>query len=262
MKLNFNGRFFTLSLLAFSALAGCGGGSDSSAVTPPPVVVTASAEGVYGGTLTGSRSTAFQMLVLENGEFWSMYGTQTASAFNTAGFVQGSGVSDNGKFTSTSAKDFGSTPALAGTANATYNPTAKTISGTFTATTGTVTFNGAPIPGSPYNYNTPASLTSIAGSWSTTGLTGEGVSLTIASNGEFTAVSAFGCQFSGTATPRPSGKNVFNVALRFGASPCALSGQAAAGIALAYPLSSGKTQLLVAVTDSTHTYGAAVFGTR
>jgi len=28
-----------------------------------------SAEGVYGGTLTGSTSPAFNMLVLENGDF-------------------------------------------------------------------------------------------------------------------------------------------------------------------------------------------------
>ena len=262
MKLKSNVRFFAMSFLACSVLAGCGGGSSSSSAVVSPPVITASAEGVYAGTLTGSKSTAFEMLVLENGDFWSMYGTSTASVFSVAGFVQGSGISDNGKFTSANTKDFGFAPALAGTANATYDPTAKTIAGTVTATAGTVTFSGAPIPGSLYNYSTPASLTTVAGSWSTTGLSGEGVSLNIAANGAFTANSAFGCQFSGTVTPRPSGKNVFNVALTFGAAPCALPGQTGTGIALAYLLSSGKTQLLVTVTDSARTYGSAVFGTR
>lgn len=261
MRIKSNGRLFAITFLASAVLAGCGGGSSPSVVVAP-LVITASAEGVYAGTLTGSKSSAFEMLVLENGDFWSLYGTLTASVFNIAGFVQGSGTSDNGKFTSANTKDFGFAPALAGTANATYDPIAKTILGTVNATAGTVTFSGAPIPGSLYNYSAPASLTTVAGSWSTTSLSGEGVSLTIAPNGAFTANSALGCQFSGTVVPRPSGKNVFNVALTFGAAPCALPGQAGAGIALAYPLSSGKTQLLVTVTDSTRTYGSAVFGTR
>ena len=249
------------SILGFATgvcitLAGCGGGGGD---TPAP---GATAEGVYGGTLTGSSSNNFQMLVLENDEFWALYGTQSTSLFAVAGFLQGTGISNNGTYTSSNARDFGFNPALAGTANATYNATAKTIAGSVAASAGTVTFSGGPIAGSLYNYNTPALLSSVSGTWSLTALTGEGISLNVSSTGAFTANSAFGCTFSGTMTPRPSGKNVFNVSLTFGASPCVLAGQPASGIALVYPIATGRTQLIFAGTNTARTTGTAAFGTR
>lgn len=246
------------ALVSAIALFGCGGGGGDSG-TP---LASSSAEGVYGGTLTGSTSSAFQLLILENGDFWSMYGTQSSTIFGVAGFVQGSGSSSNGSFTSSNTKDFGFSPAVAASTSATYNATAKTISGTLSAGARTVTFSGGPIAGSLYDYNAAASLTTVSGSWTTTSLTGETVALNIASTGAFTATSSLGCSFSGTVAPRASGKNVFNVSLTFGAAPCALAGQTATGIAVAYPLSSGRTQLLVSVVDSTRTYGTAAFGTR
>lgn len=250
-------RNFAGLILCSTALAGCGGGGDSDSP-----VVGPSAEGVYGGSLTGSTSSAFQLLVLENDEVWAMYGVQTSTAFGVAGFIQGPGSSNSGTYTSSSTKDFGFNPALAGNTSATYNATAKTISGTVSSSAGTVTFSGGPIAGSLYNYSAPAALTTIAGSWTTTSLTGESVTISIASNGSFTANSSLGCNFSGTVVPRPSGKNVFNVSLTFGSAPCALPAQAATGIGIAYPLTSGKTQLLVAVTNASRTVGTAVFGTR
>lgn len=249
--------------IAFSALtlAACGGGGGDSGSA---VIPASAAEGVYGGTMSGTANSAFQMLVLENGEFWTMYGSSTATAFGVTGFVQGSGTTNatNSTIASGDAKDFGFSPAIAGTVSATYNATAKTIAGTFASTAGTATFSGGPIAGSLYNYSTPASLTTVSGLWSTTALTGEGITLNIAANGTLTGTGTTGCNFSGTATPRSSGKNVFNIALTFGASPCSLPGQTASGIAVSYPLTNGKTQLLVSVIDGTRTRGAAVFGTR
>src|SRR4051812_40897698 len=158
--------------ICLAACGGGGGGGDS-----PPAVSAATAEGVYGGTLTGSSSSAFQLLILENGDFWALYGTQTATAFGVAGFVQGSGTSNNGTYVSSNTKDFGFNPAVAGVTNATYNATNKTISGTVANPGGTVTFSGGPIAGSLYNYNAPASLSTVAGAWSTTALTGETVAI-------------------------------------------------------------------------------------
>ena len=249
----------SIAIASSILLAACGGGGDGGSKIETAVP---SAEGAYGGTLTGSTSTAFNMLVLENGDFWALYGTQSSTAFGVAGFIQGSGTSNSGSFTSASTKDFGYAPARAGTVTATYDATAKTISGTTTTGTSTVGFSGGPIVGSLYDYNTAASLTTVTGSWSTTSVTGEGVAITVAASGTFTAASTLGCNFSGTITPRASGKNVFNVAMTFGAAPCALAGQSATGIALAYPIANGKTELLVAAVDGTHSYGAAVFGSR
>jgi hypothetical protein len=243
------------ALASAAFLVGCGGdGEDTSDAGP-------TAEGVYGGTLTGSTSSAFEMLVLENGEYWSLYGDQSADGFGVTGFVQGTGTSDNGSFTSSNAKDFGFVPAVAGTVRATYDTTAKTILGTLTSAQGTVGFSGGPIAGSLYNYNTPASIATVSGTWSMTDLNGAGVAVTISSTGAL-AASSLGCNFTGTVTPRASGKNVFNLELRFGPAPCELPGQNATGIAVAYPLASGQTQLLVTAVDGTRAYGAAAFGVR
>lgn len=202
------------------------------------------------------------MLILENGDVWSMYGTQTSSQFLVAGFVQGNGASSNGNFTSSNIRDFGYSPAISSTANATYSAAAKTISGSFSAGSSTVSFSGGPIAGSLYDYNTPAKLSSVVGSWSLTALTGENVSVSIGSGGTLSATTSLGCQFSGTLTPRASGKNVFNLSLTFGAAPCALPGQTASGISVVYPLSSGSTQLIIAGTNAARTIGTAAFGIR
>lgn len=246
------------------ALTACGGGGSSSAPTPTPSPAPAStAEGVYGGTLTGNTTASgFEMLVLENDEFWTLYGSQTGGTFYVSGFVQGTGKSSNGSFSASDARDFGSAPAIAGTVNANYSAGAKTISGTVSGSRGAIGFSGGPISGSLYNYQTPATLSSVTGSWSLTALSGEGIAMTVAASGSFTAVSASGCTFSGTVTPRPSGKNVFNVALNFGPAPCALPNQPANGIALTHPLTNGKSQLLVAVNNAARTMGTAAFGTR
>lgn len=249
-------------MLASTVLLACGGGGGDGG-TPISPTTGALAEGVYGGTLSGNTtSTAFELLVLEKGEFWSMYGTQTDSTFGVAGFIQGSGTSVNGSFSSFNSKDFGFAPAVTVTTSATYDATAKTITGTIAAGTSSVAFSGGPIAGSLYNYNTAASLTSIAGVWSTTTIKGEVVTLTVATDGQYTAAGTSGCQFSGTVAPRKSGKNVFDVTITFGAAPCDLPGQSGTGVALVYPITGDKTQLLVAATDSTRTYGSAVFGTR
>ncbi len=47
-------------------------------------------------------------------------------------------------------------------------------------------------------------------------LLGETISLNVGNNGSFSAAGSTGCNFSGTLTPRASGKNVFDVALTFG----------------------------------------------
>lgn len=247
--------------LAVTVVAcGGGGGADSApAVVPPPATT---AEGVYGGALTGSSSTGFQLLVLENGDYWALYGNQTSTLFSVAGFIQGAGASNNGSFTSSNAKDFGFAPAVGGTISATYDSAAKTISGSITEGASVAKFSGGSIPGSQYTYSKAAALIDIVGTWAVTSLTGEGIAINIAQSGAFSAVSSLGCNFSGTVAPRPSGKNVFNVSLTFGAAPCALPGQSATGIALSYPLASGKTQLVVAAIDSNRTVGTAAFGIR
>lgn len=253
--MNFEIKNVATTVAVSILLAACGGGGGSD--TPAD-----SAEGVYGGALTGSTSSAFRMLVLENDEVWTMYGTQTATAFLVTGFLQGQGQSNNGTYTSSNLRDFGFNPALSGTATATYNSSSKTIAGTATFPGAAVGFSGGPISGSQYSYDTAATVTAVAGSWGLTSLSGEGVTLNVASGGTYTASSSSGCSFTGTLVPRASGKNVFNMSFSFGPSPCALPNQAGSGIAVAYPLANGRTQLIVAGTNATRTVGTAAFGIR
>lgn len=252
-----------------SVLVACGGGDQSSAVASGctstmanPNGCNSGAEGAYGGNLSGSRSSNVEILILENGDVWAIYGTQTTASLAVAGFVQGSGTANNGTYSSSDVRDFGFSPAVAATVSATYNSSAKTISGSLLESGGTVTFNGGPIAGSLYNYDTAASLSSVLGNWSLVTLQGEGVSLNVASSGAFTATTALGCSFSGSMAPRASGKNVFNVSLNFGPAPCALAGQAATGIGLVSPLISGRTQLIFAGFNFARTVGTMAFGTR
>lgn len=72
--------------------------------------------------------------------------------------------------------------------------------------------------------------------------------LNIGPSGSFTG-STGGCSFSGTTTTRASGKNVFDIALTFGAAPCRQPNHAMSGIALSYPVAGGKRQLVIAGND-------------
>jgi hypothetical protein len=235
-------------------VSACGGGESNS---PGP-----SAEGVYGGALSGSTSSSFQGLVLENDEFWVLYGTQSSTTFLVAGFIQGPGTSSSGAFTSSGLKDYGVLPPLVGTASATYNANAKTINGSASFPGRTIGFNGGPIAGSLYNYDNAANLSTVSGAWVTTVNTGESANLSISPTGAISLLSSVGCSGTGNVAPRASGKNVFNVSLTFGPAPCALPGGTIAGIAIAYPLSNGRTQLIAGGKNSAQSAGFMIFGTR
>lgn len=215
-----------LSVLGVAlSMAGCGGGGDDAGSAP-----SSNAEGAYAGTLTGSASSAFELLVLENDEYWSLYGTSSGGTLFVAGFIQGTGMSNIGSFASSNARDFGFSTPVQGTVSASY-VVGTSIQGTVSAGGQIVTFSGTPIPPASYSYSTPASITDIQGSWSLTALGGAPATLIVSAAGALTG-SSQGCSFSGTITPRASGKNVFNVSLTFGSAPCVLPGQSASGIAI------------------------------
>jgi hypothetical protein len=249
-----------MGILAIAAiLAGCGGGGSNSSTSTPSTNVTTSAEGVYQGTV--SNGTAHNTLVLENGQYYTMYGTSTSGVFYVSGFIQGTGTSNNGSFSSTDLKDFYfNGTVVSGSLSASYSPNVS-FNGSITEGTSTMTFTGAPLQNSSYSYKTAANLANVVGSWNMTGLRGEAIALSIASSGTFTGSSG-GCSFTGTIQPRASGKNVFDVSLTFGAAPCALPGQSASGVGLEYPLASGQRQLLIAGTNATRANGTAFLGTR
>lgn len=247
-------KFFAVAAWA-ALLTACGGGGDDA----PPA---APAQGAYAGSITAGAAKAFELVVLEDGSYWALYGTTVANTLYVSGFVQGSGTSSNGSFSSTDTRDFGYAPAVAGSITATY-VAGTSIAGTITATGGgSATFSGTTAAIAPYDYNAAAKLSDITGAWNLTMLTGETANVSITAAGALAGVSSGGCQFSGTVAPRPSGKNVFNVSLSFGTSPCLLAGQVASGIGVYSPTTAGSNQLIVGVVDSTRSYGTAAFGQR
>jgi hypothetical protein len=250
-------------LLGSTALLGaCGGGGDDGSPGSSNAKVMASPEGVYIGGLGGAAAAPdFQGLVLENNEFWTIYGEDLGSVFYVYGFVQGQGVANNGNF-SAGVRDFGFSPALSGSMTASYNTTTKQMAGSVNyGPIGNVSFAGGPLANSLYVYGAPASLSTITGAWSAMSSYGSSVAINVSPTGTLTLKDGT-CTGSGTVTPRASGKNVYDVRVTFGFNGCALPGAATTGIAIAYPLSTGQTQIIAAITNSTRTEGIAVFGIR
>lgn len=248
------------SLAVVAALTACGGGGSDPAPAP---VVPDRPEGLYSGTLTGGTATDFLMLVLENGELWSLYGTQSGATFGAAGFVQGTMTVTGNAFSATDIRDYGFAPARVGTAAGTFSKAAGTITGNIVAGGQTVNFSGGSVSASLYNYDNPAVLASASGNWTLASLDGDTVFLSVQSNGTLSATTASGCDFSGNVASRPSGKNVFDATITFGSTAnCDFPNETFSGIALAYPIGGGQSQLLVALENGTRLFGNAAFGVR
>lgn len=222
-------------------------------------VQLASAEGIYEGSISNGRSNL--TLILENDQYYSIYGRTLNGLFLVEGLVQGNGTSSNGSYTSSDLRDFyiNDTP-ITGTLTASYVPAVR-ISGSTTENNVTVTFTGQALSLSNYLYNSAPSLANITGNWSLNTLDGRLVSVSIANTGAFTG-SSDGCAYSGTIAPRSSGKNVFDVNVSYGPAPCALAGQTVSGIAVDFVTGNGKRQLVVATVNPSRSNAVVLIGQR
>lgn len=231
-------------------------GSPSTPATPS----TAITQGVYTGTLTGSTSTQFQLLALENGDAWALYGVPSGASFFVRGFMQGRVAQSGTTLGPSAVQDFGVNPPVTGAITGTI--TASAVSGTVVLNGAAISFSGTPPASSTYNYNTAPILTDIVGNWTLSGLDGTSASVSIGSNGSFAGSNA-GCLISGNFTPRPSGKNVFDVTVTSGPSPCIAPGSTSTGVGITYLLQNSTTrQLIFAGVSAGRSGGNAFFGTR
>lgn len=253
------------------AVAACGGGGGyggsgggGSSYMPPPVQA-ASSEGVYVGTASnGTLNGLFiESLVLENGQTYAMYGTQSSTAFFVTGVIEGTGVTSGTNFSIANLKDFSSGGAVvSGSLVATVNP-GVSLTGTLVEPSGQITFPGLAPAGSSYVYASAPNLSLITGAWSGNLLSGgEAVNFTIGTTGSITGLSASNCSFTGNLVPRASGKNVFDFNLTYGAAPCALPNQTATGSVISYLLSNAQRQIILAGADATATHAAVIFAVR
>jgi hypothetical protein len=271
--MNIKNRTGTCAALIFSAiLSGCGGGGGGAAAgedlspgsgSGPANSILAVIPGIHGihvGTFSNGLSHA--TFVLDNEQFYTMYGIPFNGDLAAIGFLQGDGTLSNGSFSSTNLRDYSTTGAVqSGSLSASFNP-GVSLNGSITSGTSTLTFTSVPPQGSPYNFNTAANPAKIIGAWSLKDMQGYAVAMDVAADGSFTGSSSTGCAFNGTMTPRASGKNVFDLALMFGHAPCALPGVPISGIGLEYLLADGRQQFVVAGANPTRTAGIAFLGTR
>lgn len=263
---------FALTVTLAALLVACGGGEDepNAVVTPtnpatPVPTPEASAEGVYGGSLSGAGdNNTFLALVLENGALWSLYGYKSPSGvLSMTGFVQGSGTSSNGQYNVPDAVNISASPSPAGKLESSYDAAQKSIKGTFTFGSTVWTVDGQSLADG-YDYSAPAVQSDVTGSWTMTTLAGETLTFNVSANGTLYGASGNYCAVGGKLEPRVSNKNVYDFSLAFNVSTnCNRSGQGFYGVAVSFNLPNGQRQLIVAGNDGAERgKGLAAVGTR
>lgn len=229
-------KFLTVGVAM--VLTACGGGGASTAPSAPLPPVTA--EGFWEGTASTGASVA--LAVLEDGETWGIYTSGSSIAGALYGVTTSSGTTLTG-----SGKDFNI--AARSVATATYTGTFVAKSSIRVATSGGATFAGNYVAA----YDQPASLTALAGTFSGQGVSGNSstqtIPVTISASGAVTVPTSAGCGASGTASPRPSAKNIFDVSVTFNGTSCALgNGTVTKGIG--YFNSTSRTLLVMALNPA------------
>jgi len=250
------------------AVGGCAGESDSNPTpTPsptPPAAAADSAEGLWPGSTDTHRTIVGA--VLDDNSYYVLY-SAPATPNVIAGFVQGTGTSNNGTFNSPNAKDFN----LEG-----FGVLVATIAGNYVtrqSLSGSVTYSGGVVGPNftstfDHAYDTTPGLPSLAGTYtgqlgiSSLGSPVPAATVIVAANGTFAGADANGCMFTGTATPRIRG-NVFDGSITFGAAPCGVfAGSTLNGIVYLDVAVPPSGRLYIAAPTSTRTDGAVFSGTR
>ncbi len=249
--------YLAVAVALCSTLLACGGGGGSSAASAP-AATTPAAQGAYSGV--NSAGTVYNALILDDGSFYSYYGTMSGNALYVNGVGIGKATSANSSW-SVSYNDYqGGALLAAGTGSGTY--TSTSLSGSNSEAGQSSSFTLSVPAANIYLYKTPAVVSSIVGSWSGSATDGSSNAWTVNANGTFTGMDTSGCTYSGTFTPRANGVNVFNLAITFGAAPCILAGRQVAGVALTYLLSNGQTEMVAMAANTAPALGIGLFGVR
>jgi hypothetical protein len=218
------------------------------------------ADGMYGGALDSGMPLL--ALLLENGEFWGLYGAGNRASFEPAGFLQGQGTLAYPKLTINNARDFQPLPAVPVVLDLHYEPRTA-LGGTISTNAGTFTFDAVPVSTAEYDYSTPADLSKLTGTWHMSDSDGLGNTVVVGTTGLLTGQAATfdgQCSYTGGLTQRPGGKNVLNASVTYGGG-CALAYQTMTGIAVSMLLDEGATRMwALAVRDVGMTAGNLLQG--
>ena len=217
-----------------AALAGCGGGgsdNNTGAATAPVSVTPATppAEGFWQGKTNNGRT--IDAVVLEDGTYWALYSLANNPEV-LAGVVQGTGTTTPGSFSSTNGRDFSlEAESITGATLSVSYAAKQFFNGSLTnqASANTITFT------SSYgaNYEQPASLTALAGTYAGNVATIDGTdsaTISIGLTGALTGVSSAGCRFNGTASVHKA-VNVYDLSIAFQGGTCSNGSATTSGIA-------------------------------
>lgn len=221
----------------------------------------ARAEGSYAGTLQPpAEDNAFRALILENGDFWGIYGQQAGDNFSASGLIQGKGAyGPNNTYTITSLVDYGSTPVISMSLSGAYGGGA--LNGQLSTPVGTVAFSGAQNPDADYQYEAAPNYAALVGPWVMKNTDNITYNINFNADGSLSG-NASVCTFTGRIGPRASGKNVFDISATLGAQ-CPQPNATVNGIAIGNPVAnSSQRQLIIAVVTADSSAGWVLFGTR
>ncbi len=226
-------------------LAACGGGGSDGGSTS-----VNTAEGYWSGPASSGYNVS--LAVLENGEAWGIYSSGSTIYGALNGTANGSGTAFTG-----SGKDFNfvSGTVSAGSFTGTVAQKSRIAATANTGGTVSLTYQS--------DYDKPASLANLAGTYSGSGRTGRYTfsgSIPISSTGSFTAVDG-ACTTTGALTPRSSGKNIFNFTATF-VGTCALaSGTTVSGVAY-LDTTATPYRVLALGLNSDKSDGVVILGTK
>lgn len=236
-----------ITCVAASLAFGASAANPDSASTDPGD----SAEGFWVATTPTGINVKWA--ILDNGETWGIYDAQGT----ILGAFHGTTHSANGALHG-SGRAFDIPSATVGATTHTGSYIARQ---TITLTTAFgAQISGRYVPG----YDQPASLAALQGRYGGEGLGSRGpvigMALSVETDGSFVMTSREDCAASGRIHPRPGGKAVFNIRLRFAGSACALGdGTTASGVA---HVSSESGELFVLALNDAKTDGWLYLGSR
>jgi len=272
-----NGVRIVIGLILSALIAGCGGGGSSAtdtASSSPVIPTVLGAEGVYLGTFSDGR--AHETVILETGQIYMIYGSRTNTILQETGLIEGLGSVNAGIFSSIDARDFANSVVIAnfpafqdivsdqvfpvsisanyttnGSFNGSISESGTTVAGNALVQPSTTTFTGTRPDKSLYDYEEPADLSHVVGSW------GQITVLAVTSEGRI-SLSSRDCAAEGTIKPRAAGKNLFDIEWSFVAIPaCPFYGQTIKSIGFARSLEAGSLQVrgqfIIFNTDSART---------
>jgi hypothetical protein len=255
MKPNTTFMIKAIAMSCLLILTACGGGGGSAAGS------IAGPQGLWNGSAsTSSTSRSVTGIVLDDGSYWLLYSVPNVSGL-VVGFVQGTGTSLNGSFSSSDAMDFN--VSAQGVNSATVSATYITKQ----SFNGSVSYSNSNAPSiftSSYNpdYAQTPNLTAVAGDYlfgiaSVANIT-DAVPLIISAQGVVAGTGKpSGCQYGGLIKPRTQG-NVYDVSLLISGGACA-TGTNTVVTGIGYFDASSK-RLYLAALNKSRTLGMSFTG--